>query len=230
VDLAGQPWASGLDTEETLPSGLRDPFLKLAAMKRKLRGQSIVAQGSNSDEVYLILNGLVEISLLSPSGRKTVLRNMGPGRLIGELSALLREPRSADAEAVEDVDLAYISGEAFRSFLSEEPGAGFWIAQQLASRVKNLTAKAVELATMPLGHRVQSELLRLAVQAGIEDSGEIPILPTHADLAWRIGGHREAVTRELGLLAREGIVRQSGRKLAILSMSRLIAVAARTAR
>jgi CRP-like cAMP-binding protein len=46
-------------------------------------------------------------------------------------------------------------------------------------------------------------------------------MPTHADLAARIGTHREAVTRELNLLAGEGILRQSGRKVEILSVRRL---------
>jgi hypothetical protein len=49
-------------------------------------------------------------------------------------------------------------------------------------------------------------------------------MPRHADLAARIGTHREAVTRELNLLAGDGILRQAGRKVELLSVSRLQAL------
>jgi len=231
VNPAGDPWASGLDTETGLPPDLQERFLQRATLVHVRARQIILAEGSDSDDVYLIRRGRVQVSIFSPNGRETILREMGPGRLIGELAALLGERRSASVVAIDSTEFARISAAAFRDFLAVEPGAGLWIAQQLAARVKNLTTKTREFATMPIGHRVQSELLRLAMHAGIrEDAGLIPALPTHADFAARIGTHREAVTRELGLLAREGIITQSGRTLKILSVSKMMAVAARTAR
>jgi len=231
VTRAGDLWVSGLDTETGLPPDLQERFLHRATLVRARAHQIILAEGSDTDEVYLITRGRVQVSIFSPNGRETILREMGPGRLIGELAALLGERRTASVLALENTEFACISAAAFRDFLAIEPGAGLWIAQQLASRVKNLTTKTREFATMPIGHRVQSELLRLAMHAGIEeDAGTIAALPTHADFAARIGTHREAVTRELGLLTREGIIAQSGRTLRILSISKLMAVAARTAR
>ena len=45
--------------------------------------------------------------------------------------------------------------------------------------------------------------------------------PTHAELANRIGTHREAVTRELGVLSERGIIRYGRRSLMILDLARL---------
>jgi CRP/FNR family cyclic AMP-dependent transcriptional regulator len=99
------------------------------------------------------------------------------------------------------------------------------MSRLLVSRIRNLTSRAFELATLPVAGRVQSELLRLAREADVgSDRLVIQPMPTHADLAARIGTHREAVTRELNLLAGEGILRQSGRKVEILSISKLHAL------
>ena len=115
-----------------------------------------------------------------------------------------------------------MSGAGFRAFLNDVPGAGYWLATQLAARVRNLTEKSLELAALPVSARLQSELLRLTMATPREgDRCVMEMMPTHAELAARIGSHREAVTRELRLLAKEGILKQSGRTLVINSVARL---------
>src|SRR3546814_14121217 len=74
------------------------------------------------------------------------------------------------------------------------------------------------------------ELLRLALERPVDgDRCVIAPLPTHMELAARIGTHREAVTRELRLLHQEGIVGQQGRTLEIRSIERLRAALRRHA-
>jgi CRP-like cAMP-binding protein len=204
---------------------LRDAYLARARLVKIRRGQIIIAEGSDSTEVYLICSGRVQISLFSPHGREVILREMGPNLIFGELAAIDRQARSANVVALEDSQLAHMRGEDFLLFLGEVPQAGLWMSQLLVARIRNLTARAFELATLPVAGRVHSELLRLARETGVEDDRlVIQPMPTHADLAARIGTHREAVTRELNLLAGEGIVHQSGRKVEILSVARLRAL------
>jgi CRP-like cAMP-binding protein len=182
----------------------------------------LIAQGANADDVYLILSGRVSFSVFSTSGRETVLCELGPGRLLGEMAALGGQPRSASAIVVEEAVLAFLSGTAFNTILVEVPGAGHWMAVQLAARVRSLTEKSSELATLPVAGRIVKELLRLSSATSAQgDSALIVSLPTHAELAARIGTHREAVTRELGMLKRIGLVAQSGRRLEICSISGL---------
>jgi CRP-like cAMP-binding protein len=201
---------------------LRDAYLARARLVKIRRGQTIISEGSETTEVYLICSGRVQISLFSPHGREVIFREMGPNLIFGELAAIDRQARSANVVALEDSQLAHMRGEDFLAFLGEVPQAGLWMSQLLVARIRNLTARAFELATLPVAGRVHSELLRLARETG--DEGDRPVIqpmPTHADLAARIGTHREAVTRELNMLAGEGILRQSGRKIEILSIARL---------
>jgi CRP/FNR family transcriptional regulator, cyclic AMP receptor protein len=214
----------GLDVEEVLPPALADTFAARAVKVRARKGQMLIMQGSAADEVYLILQGQVRVSVFSANGRETVLRDMGPGRLLGELAAISALPRSATVAAIEPTSLAVVTAAAFRSFLHDVPGAGYWLAVQLAARVRNLTEKSSELASLPVAARIVSELLRLADRAERSgDTARITRFPTHADIAASTGTHREAVTRELRQLARNGLLVQSGRQLQILSLSGLAA-------
>jgi CRP/FNR family transcriptional regulator, cyclic AMP receptor protein len=221
----------GRDVEAVLPAELLAALTARAARVQASKGQMLIVQGSAADEVYVILSGRVRVSVFSANGRETFLREMGPGRLLGELAAISAEPRSATVVAVVPTTLAVVSSAAFRAFLQDVPGAGLWLSIQLAARVRNLTEKSQELSSLPVAARIIRELLRLADGAATSgDSASIAGFPTHAELAARIGTHREAITRELRQLARDGLVRQSGRQLDIASLARLTAVLDRASR
>lgn len=210
------------NAETQFPAQLKSYFLERSETLRIRRGQVILAEGSTSTEVYMIISGTVQISLFSLHGRETILSVMGPGMLFGEMAALDAQPRSANVAAIDDVVLAHMPGADFRAMLSEIPAAGFWMAQQLAARVRRMTEKTFELANLPVSSRIQSELLRMGKEVSKDgETATITQFPTHADLAARVGTHREAVTRELGLLAKEGLLSQSGRTCSLLSLSQL---------
>ena len=231
VDLAD---ISGFDLEEALPSDLAMAFLARGRRFHARKGLIVIAQGADASDVYLIISGLVRFSVISSNGRETILREIGPGRLFGEMAVLGAKRRSASAVVVADAVIGIVSGSAFTSFLREVPGAGYWVATQLASRVRHLTDKCSELATLSVCARLHMEIIRLSAAAAGRDWDvyEIARFPTHTELAARIGSHREAVTRELRQLAKEGIVSQSRRErtLTIHSLSRLRALMARMAR
>ena len=219
------------DGEATLPGHLFKDFVERSRMTRAKRGETIVSRGGDAWDVFLIRAGRVQITMPSGTGRDVILRDMGPGRIFGEMAALDGQARSASVLAQEDSELAQMHSEEFVRVLGEVPEAGLWMSRQLAARIRNLSEKVLELATMPVAGRVQAELLRLASMAPVrDDSVRIAPMPTHADIAARIGSHREAVSRELAQLAREKLLRQSGRSMEILSLSGLKASHARFTR
>ena len=220
---------SYLESDDPFPLAWREKLAPLARAVQAQKGQIVIAQGAASNDVYLIESGRVQFSILAKSGRETIFGELGPGHLFGELSAIDAQPRSVSATCIERCDFLQIRGEDFQTFLCETPRAGFWMAQKLAARSRFLTERAFELATMSVSGRLQIELLRLSLKNGVEnDVAIIEAMPTHSALAARIGTHREAVTRELGLLSDEGIAKQSGRRLTILSVRKLQELFSRT--
>ena len=76
---------------------------------------------------------------------------------------------------------------------------------QLASQVRKLSNRVNEFSALDVRGRIRAELLRLARPERPGGPGAvISPPPTHAEIAARVACRREAVTRELNALKREG--------------------------
>lgn len=184
------------------------------------KGQMVLAMGESSREVFIVTEGRLQALLYAANGREISLRDLAPGQLFGELAALDGEARSASIVAVTEARLLAIPDDTFRSVLSSSREAADWMIRRLAAQVRSLTNRVFEMTALHVQARLHCELLRLARTQGRSD-GIIDPAPTHADLANRIGTHREAVTRELGALAARKILKISRRRLHFLDVERL---------
>lgn len=202
----------------TLPDTLMPPLLARSRRFHARAGQILIAEGAASDDVFYILSGVVRVSVLSFGGSETIFRTMGPGELLGELAAIDGKERSASVVAVADSELASLSARDFRLFLSQVPDAGYWMARQLTHRVRDLSERLFEMATLPIIGRLAAELLRQPGDAA-GDRFTIRHVPTHADLASRIGTNRETVTKELRALVERGLIERGDHVLVIPSLS-----------
>lgn len=203
-------------------AALGEALWQQATPIRARKGRTIVSLGAESSTVYVLLEGRAQATLFSLSGREVVLRTIGAGEMFGELAVILGEPRTATIVAHEDCLLAAIPGAAFRDGVAGRPEAALWMLRRLAAQVRSLTEKVFELNALRVPTRLHCELLRLAGPVA-EDGlrAEIAPAPTHAELAARIGTHRESVTRELGELTEMGIIAQRGRQLTITDLPAL---------
>lgn len=209
-------------SETIVPEEIRTILLSRATLARARTGQHVVAVGLPSNDVFLILEGRVSVSLMSAQGRETMIRTVGPNQIVGELAALDGAARSADVIATEPLQLAVIRGSAFVELAETHAALGLWLARHLTRQVRFLTDRVYELSNLAVGSRLQCELLRLAIEQGISgDSAVIGNPPTQSELASRIGTNRETITREMKLLVQHGLVRKSGRQIEIPSLHRL---------
>ena len=208
--------------DRLLPAPLGAALRPHARIVARQPGHIIMGFGDRTSELYLILEGRVQAELHSPNGREVILGDLGPGELLGEFAALDDQPRSATVEALTPCLLACFPAAAFRAAVFAHPETADWMSRQLVGHIRLLTEKLFELNALAVRNRLHCELLRLCIDAGISgNQATIAPAPTHADLAGRIGTHREAVTRELAYLQREGIAEQEGRRLVVGDVARL---------
>ncbi|MDX1485398.1 MAG: helix-turn-helix domain-containing protein, partial [Alphaproteobacteria bacterium] len=79
-----------------------------------------------------------------------------------------------------------------------------------------------EFSTLAVKNRIHAELLRLARRSGIEGNrASLSPAPTHSEIASRVSTHREAVTRELNAMAKDGLIARSGGGLVVTDVERL---------
>ena len=205
-----------------VPQELAKAFSKRATTLRRSARQSIITQTDQTSEVYLIEAGNVEFSQLSPSSKETVFGECGPGELFGELSALDNSLRSLTATATCDCTLLKMTGAQFRDLIDENGAFRDWLLRSLAFRVRGLSLKVFSLATMTVPCRLWTELLRRSREIdAAADHVEIKNFPTHSKLAATLGTHREAISRELSELTKDGVIAQKGRTMTVKSVSKL---------
>ena len=200
------------------PAARRD-VLEHGRIIRARKGQALLSKGDHSTDVFTVLEGRLQVLLYSASGREISLRDLEEGDMFGEMAAIDGATRSASIVALSESRLMVLTRAEFRAALSASPESALWLLRQLTARVRSLTERVFELSALNVQSRLHCELLRLA--AGSETGMEIKPAPTHAELANRIGTHREAVTREMRALAAQDIIRTGRRRLEFVDLARL---------
>ena len=185
-------------------------------------GERIVLQRDDRTDVFFIVSGTVRVSFHSKPGKDVQFRDQHAGQCFGELSAIDGHPRSADVEAQSDVFVGTIKGRDFLEIATQYPEVSTKLFVQLTSLIRALSDRVIELSTLGVKNRIHAELLRLTRQYGIQDNqAEIRPAPTHADMASRVSTHREAVTKEIGALVKNGVVERARGVLHVLDVERL---------
>ncbi|RAH98810.1 sodium:proton antiporter [Acuticoccus sediminis] len=101
-----------------VPLFAKVPDAALSALVRSLRtrfvvpGERIIRRGDTDDEVYFIASGAVEVD----TGSLKV--TLGRGSCVGEISAVLGVPRSADVTMLGFGELLVLPGRVFRALLN----------------------------------------------------------------------------------------------------------------
>jgi len=152
--LAGQSaiWAQQAAKRQTavvsLPqpvtsSILADPILKSVILNEKDLTETlhfppdrvIFFEGDHSKDVYLLINGEVEV--LKAGIRIAVLNT--PGTFFGEMSGLLGIPRSTTIRTRTQTQVSRIDQQTFESFLRRFPALNYQLAAMLAERLQKTT-------------------------------------------------------------------------------------------
>ncbi len=186
-------------------------------------GRTLAHTGQVPDHVILLRKGCVKISVMSRSGREVVLAYRGPGELVGELSALDGDPRSATIVAVERVEALVLTHHAFRAFLLDHPEVSLQLLRIISLRLRDSDAKRVELSTLTTISRVATRLVELSDRFGAAD-GEITLPISQEELAGATGASVESVGRALQTMRTLRCIETRRRRLVVLDRGALEAL------
>ena len=97
-ELIKHPLFAGLG-EETLPEALK---LLECTEKSLKKGECVFNSGSITEVMGFVLEGRIQIQSTDYWGNKTIIDNLGSGKVFGETYALTGKPLMVDVVAVED--------------------------------------------------------------------------------------------------------------------------------
>ena len=209
-----------------LLEGLSDPRLDQLAAQCLWHsvdaGKPLLLRAERQGDVYLLVSGRVRVTTYSANGRQVTFRDSEAGEHFGDIAAIDGGPRSADVLTLEPCVVASLDRAAFLALLREEPLVAGRVMQRLASLVRQLSERVIDLSTLGVQNRLHAELLRLARAAGVADNrARLAPAPKHAALASQISTNREQVTRELNVLVRDGVLCKDDRALVVADVARL---------
>jgi CRP/FNR family transcriptional regulator, nitrogen oxide reductase regulator len=218
---------AGLKPFAGWPAADLDALLAPAHARRFDKGAAVFEQGAPAESFFLLLDGHVQASKLTPDGRQIIVRYIDPGELFG-IAAQIREttyPATAKA-VVESLALAWPSS-IWPELAAKFPALSSGLLQSVGARLADANARMMEMATEPVERRLAHALLRLTARAGrsVDGGVEIDFPITRQDLGEMVGTTLFTVSRLLSGWETEGLVESGRARIVVRRPDRLAAIA-----
>jgi CRP-like cAMP-binding protein len=204
VQLAGisdvPPWLK----KNELVSGLDDDQLRLLHAQlvwMHLGGQDLLfTEGSPGDGLFLIVSGRLQAIQTATGGEERILREMGPGELLGEIALITGESRTATARAVRDSTVAKLSKTSFELLAKRNPALMLQLAQIIVNRLIGRSSQKQETGSfnvtiVSLDQRVDSTHFTESLHRGFSLLGKTALLNAES-VESRLGRGKSACIRE----------------------------------
>ena len=199
--------ASTLETPRTSFREVVLAELKLPSLPRKrvAAGTLVMRPETATESLYFVAEGRLWLYRLAPTGEQVFQGELGPGDCLKCPRILGPHECYAFAEAIVDTTLEVLSKPLFDRLRRDSMLFNQILVRELSDQMADLDRRLYENSVMPMRVRLHAELLRISRR---RRDGALIISPppTHQDLASRIGSQREAVSKELKRLERDGVI------------------------
>jgi NTE family protein len=101
-----------------------------------LGGKTLIQQGDQSDELFIIVSGALGVYIRADSGSERFVARIGPSETVGEMGLISGEPRSATVRCLRDAEILAIAKKEWDGFTERHPGALLAITKTLISRLR----------------------------------------------------------------------------------------------
>lgn len=120
-------------------------LLSRSAQERKFSaGREIFKEGDSGDGVYVVKDGLVEISVIVGQNVRRVFAQVGPGDFFGEMAVIENKPRSASAAAAKDSVVYFIPNAEMLSLLERLPALALELLREISHRLREFNRRYVQ--------------------------------------------------------------------------------------
>lgn len=178
---------------------LRTLFENSFRTQKLNRGETLFAQDQYDDQLYILDEGLLEVSVYSVSGRKLSLNRLGPDSVFGEIAMFDPGPRTAQIVALEPCALRAVGKNALMAALASQPHLAADLLSLAGKRMRWMSRQMEEQVFLSPAARLAAKIMHLAGETTRIDV-------TQAQMADYVGVTRELVSKTLAEWQRAGIV------------------------
>ena len=168
--------------------------------RRKFRkNEMLYEQGTTSTKFHLVVDGLVQVSIVRVDGVEVVLEYMGPETILGEGAAFDGLPKFSSAVAVEDTETIEFDAAKMEAVFKQHPEFAAALLRVTSLKQRVLAVRLEHLASRKPEGRIMDLLHRLQEMFAIDYNGGRLIVNhlTHEQIAAMTGTSRVTVTRAM---------------------------------
>ena len=180
-------------------------FGKECAPVKIKRNTILFTQGEKLPCLYLVEQGEIALTRISPDGRETLIAILGPGEFFGEGALLGGCPATFSARATRRSVLLQLPERKFRSAL-EDPQVCRMLLEAMARRCDDAWNQMEVLGCTHVRDKVRTGLAWLSGRIGVETGEGVRIDMNLTQMARMVGCARETLSREVSALRREKAV------------------------
>jgi len=120
-------------------------LLHQAAQERAyVSGEDIFKEGDTGDGVYVVKDGLVEISGFVGENVRRVLSQVNPGGIFGEMAVLENKPRSASAVARKPTTVYFINRDTMLGLVGSSPELALGLLREISNRLREFNQQYIQ--------------------------------------------------------------------------------------
>lgn len=179
--------------------------------KKYSKNDMIYMEGDMGDNLYVVHEGQIKITRLSESGKEQVIRILGPGEFMGELSIFSGKPVNDYAQSLGDSNVCIVDGQELKELMKKYPSITFKVMAELSQRLEKVEESYTGVNLHSVESRIAKRLLELA-----DEFNEITLPISKADLASQLGITQETLSRKLTAFADERLIKQIGHRRIII--------------
>jgi len=198
-----------INEKEQIPKELRHTLYSIGTVKKVGSNTYIFREGMDAGEIFIIKSGLIQVSKLTPEGKKLTLRICTSGDIIGELTLFNNNPTYLlSAKVIWPGEILVISKNRLEEELKKNGELALEFMKWGSVHMRKFQTKIRDLLLNGKKGALYSTLIRLSNSFGINKDGGIliDIALTNQELAEFCAATRESINRMLVELRRTDII------------------------
>ena len=203
----------GFDLDDFERAGLR-------VVERRFEPKdTIFTPGDPDDQLYFLLSGAVRLYKIYGDYKEATTALLKDSGVFGKLNLVEGRWQDVFAEAVTEARVASIQKATLERVIKSDPEFALRLFSSLSERLRQSDAVIESLLHREVSTRLATLLVNLGERFGEDDLIDVRL--THQDLANMIASTREAVSKVMSELQRDGVIETRNRRIAILDRGAL---------
>jgi CRP-like cAMP-binding protein len=132
------------------------------------QGAVIFRENDEGSEMFIIIQGLVEIRKTTGASSSKILTTLQKGDMFGEMAIIEKQPRSATAVAVQPTRVLVLNEKLYESMIGSNPDFARKMNKVLSERIRRADAIIQNIMTTNRQNQLWAGLVQYAKESGVQ--------------------------------------------------------------